>query len=366
MFMSRILDILSKFETYESIRDRMLSNIPDGINKDEDSFIYNAIAPVAYELYSIHFQLLQTLNSQFVDTASSYYLTQLCKERGCNRLEARPTIISAQIYNGPSDLSLGIPVGTLYRNGTNIFKVTSTPNTLGYYTLESLTKGKLTLEDSWQPVSYTTFDRIQVGTILQEGANDETDAELKARFNLLTTYYPFAGNRGDYQNRIKTIAPDLSHVRVVTRKEEWTDHNVEIYLLKDGQPLSPLELANYKTHFNFAPVGHLVSYLTPKENTTTTLSIQAQVPLGTSVSEIESQIRYQIRKYTATLLSTFETTETTKLYNAQFIAHLLTNVPSLLNITDLHFNASDVTVTIPYDTLPVFKEDLISILLVEV
>lgn len=361
---NNLLTTLARYETYESIRDRMLSNLPSDINKGEDSFIYNAICPIAYELYSIHFQLLQTLNSQYIDTATDQYLTQLCSERGVQRLYARPLIISACVYATPYDIAKPA-IGTLFRNGTNIFKVVSEPNTLGFVNMESLTNGNIKLEDTWSPVSFSTFSHIVVGSIIQTGADDESDAELRERFKLLTQYYPFGGNKGDYIKRIKEKAPSLSHIRVVSRKEDWTDHNVEVYLLKDNLPLLNNELAEYEQLMDFVPVGHIVKWLTPNEYTTDTIHIQAQVPLGSSLAEIEEQIRYQLRQYSNTLLDQFEVKETLTIYNGQIIGHLLQTIPSLLNL-DVQFNSSQTVVTIPYNTLPNFNYNNISIQLLEV
>lgn len=357
-----ILDMLNNFETFESIRDRMLSRLPDDVDKSQTSFSYNMIAPIAYELYNIHIQLQTAVNSQFVDTAESYYLTQLCKERGVQRLLDRPMIIKAFIYETPTSIATDIPLGTTFRNGTETFTITKGVDVNGLYELTSIGKYPITLTETWQPVTFVSIDRIVVNEIIQNGNYTETDEELRARFKVTTEFYPFGGNIGDYQYKIKTDSPEITQVRVVPRKKEWTDHNIEIYLLKQDRFFNENELPAYVSRWQrFIPIDHKPLFFIPKEDTTTQVKVTVLVPPNTNIQETTEEVKSQIILFCAKVLfKEFDKTETTKLYNSQLIIHLLQTIPYIKNIPVLTFN-NDVQITFPYNIAPVFALNNISV-----
>ena len=364
--MSNVLNILTRFETYERIRGRMLNAVPDDIDKSENSFIYNAICPIAYELYKMSFQLQCTLNAQFVDTAEQMYLSQLTKQSGVPRLEARPMIIQVDIYISENEVDINPPIGQVYRNGSNLFRVVENS---GRVVLESIAKKPITLEDTWTAEGFHQVHAIKVLAIIQKGGEVETDEELRQRHHQICTHYPFGGNPMDYRLKIKEDSPEISHVKVVTRKEEWVDHNVEIYLLKNGKPIleSQSTLLDYAYRFKrYQPIGAIVKYLTPTIGSSHKLKVYAQVPIGTNRQEVENQIKHQVSKFNSKLLDTWEMTEEFRVYGGQILAHLATTIPSLLNIQEVSFEGGAPSILYGYGQLPEIPEENISIVLEEV
>ena len=364
--MSNHLNILTRFETYERIRDRMLNAVPDDIDKSENSFIYNAVCPIAYELYRMSFQLQCTLNSQFVDTAEQMYLSQLTKQGGVPRLEARPMEIRVNIYTSEHEIDMGPPLGQVYRNGVNLFKVVENGARV---VLQSVAKKPITLEDTWSAEGFHKCHAIEVLEILQKGGEIETDDELRQRYNNICIHYPFGGNPMDYRLKIKEDSPEISHVKVVTRKEIWTDHNVEIYLLKNSKPIleSQSTLLDYAYRFKrYQPIGAIVKYLTPVVGDTHKIKIYAQVPIGTNKVGVENQIKHQVAKFNSKLLDTWEMKEEFRVYGGQILAHLANTVPALLNIQEVSFENGASSIQYNYNELPDILEDNISIVLEEV
>ena len=72
------------FEEYDfdTLVERMLSNVDDKFDKREGSVIYDAVAPAALELANLYVALDMVMDEVFADSASYYYLIKRAAERG--------------------------------------------------------------------------------------------------------------------------------------------------------------------------------------------------------------------------------------------------------------------------------------------
>ncbi|ADQ06520.1 Baseplate J family protein [Caldicellulosiruptor hydrothermalis 108] len=96
-------------ETYESILERMLSKIPDNIDKSEGSFIYDALAPVAAEIAQWIIVLKSLLDKVFVQTTYGEYLDMKAQEFGLERKPAAKATGKVTFYGQAGTI---IPQGT--------------------------------------------------------------------------------------------------------------------------------------------------------------------------------------------------------------------------------------------------------------
>ena len=62
--------------TYEEILERMLSRVPNNMDKREGAIIYDALAPAAVELQLMYIELDVILKETFADTASREYRSE--------------------------------------------------------------------------------------------------------------------------------------------------------------------------------------------------------------------------------------------------------------------------------------------------
>ena len=79
--------------TYEMIRDRMLSRIPDKFDKREGSVIWDTHSPTAIELRILYIELDAILREAYGDTASRKFLIFRCKEQGITPYPATNAVL---------------------------------------------------------------------------------------------------------------------------------------------------------------------------------------------------------------------------------------------------------------------------------
>jgi uncharacterized phage protein gp47/JayE len=74
--------------TYENILNDMLSRVPNDVDKREGSIIYDALAPAAFKLAEMYFQLHNYVDLFFVDTAVGEFLDRKAADYGITRKPA--------------------------------------------------------------------------------------------------------------------------------------------------------------------------------------------------------------------------------------------------------------------------------------
>lgn len=75
-------------ETEEQILARMLSKVPDDIDKNEGSYIWDALSPVAAEIAQMKIDMGEYLKRGFASSTFGPYLDYRCEEHGLKRKEA--------------------------------------------------------------------------------------------------------------------------------------------------------------------------------------------------------------------------------------------------------------------------------------
>ena len=83
-------------QSFENLMARMLSRIPDGIDKREGSIIWDALAPAALEIESIYYALDGVIEETMAVTAGKEFLKLRALERGLEPFPATKAIIKAQ------------------------------------------------------------------------------------------------------------------------------------------------------------------------------------------------------------------------------------------------------------------------------
>ena len=96
--------------TFDYLMARMLSKVPDTMDKREGSIIYDAIAPVAAELAEAYIQLETVLNESFADTQTRPYLIRRVAERGITPYKATRAILRAVF----TPVDINIPMGARF------------------------------------------------------------------------------------------------------------------------------------------------------------------------------------------------------------------------------------------------------------
>lgn len=195
-------------QTFSAILSRMLLAIPDGIDKTEGSFIYDALAPAALELADMAANLQDVLRFSNVSTTSRDYLDLKADEHGLTR-RAAAQATGAVTFTGAN--------GTVIPAGT-VVSTSSLPNSPA---VEFTTDESVTITGGVATVAITASiaearGNVSAATVVHlisavvgvssvtnvadttGGADTETDEELLVRFYAKVRNPSAGGNVGDY------------------------------------------------------------------------------------------------------------------------------------------------------------------------
>ena len=91
-------------QTYKTILNRMLSRLPDDIDKRQGSVVWDLLAPKAAELAQAYIQMDTVLNLGFPDSTTGDLLERKVAEQG---LERKPAVKAAGDRTVPRTGSYG-------------------------------------------------------------------------------------------------------------------------------------------------------------------------------------------------------------------------------------------------------------------
>ena len=94
-------------QDFNTILDRMMSNVSDTLDKREGSVIYDALAPAALELTNFYSALDMVMNEVFADTASYHYLIKRAAERHIYPREETPAVCRMEVVPEDTKISVG-------------------------------------------------------------------------------------------------------------------------------------------------------------------------------------------------------------------------------------------------------------------
>lgn len=258
-------------ETYEQILDRALDRIPNTYDKREGSVIFDAIAPMAYEL-SIFYQLYETLlNNTFAGTANREWLIKRCSEIGIAPFEA--TYAERKGIFTPTDLEIAI--GERFNYEQVNFIVTEKLDD-GVYALRCETAGEVGNlgEGRLIPINYINGLETAYlsGEVLVYGEEDEDTEVLRQRYFDTLPTMTLDGNIAQYRkwcreyagignHKIFPLWNGLNTVKVSILSSENTKASDE--LIEDFQ--NYLDPESKGLGMGKAPIGAVVTVATATE-----------------------------------------------------------------------------------------------------
>ena len=150
---------------FESLVERMLSNVSDDFDKREGSVIYDAVAPAAMELADFYTALDMVVDEVFAESASYYYLIKRAAERGISPKEETRAVGKMVVV--PPDAAIS-PGDRFNLNSLNYTVISPLDAGAGEYRVECETAG--------------TVGNQQLGSLLavetQNELNNMESAEL--------------------------------------------------------------------------------------------------------------------------------------------------------------------------------------------
>ncbi len=198
------------FEEYDfdTIMERMLSNVSDNFDKREGSVIHDAVAPVALELADFYIALDMVAGEAFAESASYYYLIKRAAERGIYPKEETYAVGRMRVY--PADVP--VAVGDRFNLNDLNYTVTSITNAeAGEYRLECETAGTAGNQQLGSLLPLETANELNdmqsavLEEILIPGEEEEDVEAFRERYFASLSSEAFGGNKADYREEVNGI-----------------------------------------------------------------------------------------------------------------------------------------------------------------
>ena len=190
--------------TYESILERMLSRIPDDVDKREGSIIYDALAPAAVELQLMYIELDVILRDTFaLTTTDRDFLVLRAAERGITPRSASGALVKSIM----TPTTVEVPLGSRFSCGLLNYVVTE-KIAAGEYQLQCETPGSEANGNIGQliPVNYIAgLETAAITELLVPGEDDESLEAIRERYLESFEAEAFGGNKADYIRKCDEI-----------------------------------------------------------------------------------------------------------------------------------------------------------------
>ncbi|MFC4601860.1 baseplate J/gp47 family protein [Cohnella hongkongensis] len=345
--------------TFDFILQRMLSRVPDTLDKREGSVIYDACAPAAAELAQMYIELDVNYNLAFADTASGEYLSRKTAEFGVNRNEATSAIRLGLFYNAANAL-MDVPLGSRYAMGGQSYVADQRIST-GRYRMKCETAGTVGNEQfgALLPIDYVpSLSRAELSDVLVPGEDEESDETLRERFYAAVNEPAFGGNIADYKNKINAI-PGVRATKVYPVWQgggtvkctiiaaDWTEPPAA--LIDEVQTrMDPI--INNGQGQGQAPIGHKVTIAGVIGRT---ISIWTKLTLANGVTpgQVQADVEAVVSAYLRELRQDWAHQQQLIVRTAQIDARLLT-VQGIEDVSDTEINGAAANLTLEADEIP--------------
>lgn len=198
------------FEEYDfdTLMDKMLSNVDDKLDKREGSIIYDAIAPVALELSNFYLNLDMVLDEVFAESASYYYLTKRAAERGLLPKEETNATLMMKVEPAETQISIG---DRFNLDELNYTVVSIIDGNAGTYQVQCETAGVIGNQQLGTLIPIETENELNnmesatLEEVLIPGEDEEDVETFRERYFASFNNEAFGGNKTDYIEKVNSI-----------------------------------------------------------------------------------------------------------------------------------------------------------------
>ncbi|KXG78296.1 baseplate J/gp47 family protein [Thermotalea metallivorans] len=349
--------------TFEYILQRMLSRVPNNIDKREGSMIYDALAPAAAELAQMYVDLYFLEDRIYADTATGEDLTRRAAERGINRKSATKAIRKG-IFIGNNDVSFNVPIGSRF-SGDDLNYMVIEKITDGEFKLECETAGEVGNSYIGQllPIEYISgLVSATLADILIPGEDEESDESLRKRYFDNLDSQAFGGNIADYKQKVNSLN-GVGGVKVFpvwngggTVKLVIIDstYNKPSQVLIDEVQTAVDPVENQGEGYGFAPIGHVV---TVEGATEIIIDIESNITFqsGYVWADVKLGVENVINEYFAELKQEWADVENIVVRISQLETRIL-NVPGVMDIQNTKINGVAQNLVLNNVEIPILGE----------
>lgn len=319
--------------TAEEILDDMLANVRNDVDKREGSVVYDMQSPTAQEIEMLGFELDAILENGFMDTAQAEYVDRRAAEVGLTRKPAVEATGSVTITG---------EVGTPIPSGYEVYSEDATFATVGDFdigvdgtvvaTVQGVDAGSLGNINAGEIIGFADLDGVTGATnavSFSGGVDEESDEDLKVRYNLKVQKPAVSGSAYHYQAWALEIS-GIGGARVIP---VWNGPGtVKVILITtDGRAPSTEKVAEVAQYIEAnRPIGANVT-VTAIEELPINVSAVLTIDNGLLVSDVIDAIKSALSSY---LLDALED----GVIRYTQIAKTIANVGGVIDYTDLLVN----------------------------
>lgn len=198
------------FEEYDfdTLMDKMLSNVDDKLDKREGSIIYDAIAPAALELSNFYLNLDMVLDEVFAESASYYYLTKRAAERGLLPKEETNATLMMKVEPAETQISIG---DRFNLDELNYTVASIIDGNAGTYQVQCETAGVIGNQQLGVLIPIETENELNnmesatLEEVLIPGKDEEDVETFRERYFASFNNEAFGGNKADYIEKVNSI-----------------------------------------------------------------------------------------------------------------------------------------------------------------
>ena len=338
--------------TYDALLQRALKRVSSQMDTSEGSFLFDAIAPCAAELYEAYLYIDEIEKRVFADTAYGEYLERRAAERGIYRKPATYAIRKAYF-------NVDVPIGSRWAKEELVYTVTKKVQE-GVFLAKANQTGAIGNRYSGELVNMDFVENLNsaiLGEVVIAGEDEEDDESLRFRYFSSFEKEAFGGNKHDYEEKIGSI----DGVGVVKVYPTWngggtvkvrlldTEHNVPSpeFVQTVQELVDPIETSG--EGLGIAPIGHKVTVEGAEEvevQITTQLTFR-----GIDWDNIKNEVTSVVEEYFKQLRSKWNE-EDIVVRISQIEARLL-EIEGIIDVQGTKLNGSNTNLYLTDEQVPV-------------
>ena len=330
--------------TAEEILEDMLENVRNDVDKREGSVVYDMQAPTAQEIEMLGFELDAILENGFMDTAQAEYVDRRAAEVGLTR---KPAVEATGAVTITGEVDTPIP------SGYEVYSEDATFVTVGDFEIgadgtvvanvQGVDAGSLGNINTGEIIGFADLDGVTGATNaapFSGGVDEESDEDLKARYNLKVQKPAVSGSAYHYQAWALEIA-GIGGARVIPLWDGPGTVKV-ILITTDGRAPSPEKVQEVTDYIEAnRPIGANVT-VTAIDELPINISATLTLDNGLLVSDVLEPIKSAISEYL------LEALEDGVIRYVQ-IARAILNTSGVIDFTDLLVNDDTANIDVVDD-----------------
>lgn len=274
---------------YETLLERCMDALPDGVDKREGSLIHMAMAPVCLRLAEAYAALAAYYDLMFSDTAAGEYLDRLAGQYGIEREKASAAVRKALLLDGEGR-EVSVSAGTrFYIDG--LFFVTEED---GLVRCETAGAAGSHCFGAMVPAEYLEgVVSAELAEVVIPGEDEEGDESLRLRLHERLSAPAFGGNAADYREKVLKIA-GVGAVKVTPAADGGGSVKLTVldsrYLPAEETVLETVreEVCGGGNGLGLAPIGHTVTVEAAEE---VPVAVSAKIRAEGDPAAVEADVR---------------------------------------------------------------------------